>query len=75
METDMGIEDLAKQAQSFLGSDQVKDALKSSKAEDVSDSILDKLEGAVDGATGGKFSDQIGSARDAADKAVGDNNK
>jgi hypothetical protein len=68
----MGIEDLAGQAESFLGSKEVKDALKSSQAEDVSDGILDKLEDAVDKATGGKFDGQVKAARDAADHAVGD---
>jgi hypothetical protein len=68
----MGIEDLAGEAQKFLGSEQVQSALKSSQAEDVSDTILDKLEEAVDAATGGKFDDQIKAARDAADGAIGD---
>jgi hypothetical protein len=68
----MGIEDLAGEAQNFLGSEQVQSALKSSEAENISDNILDKLEDAVDAATGGKFDDQIKAARDAADGAVGD---
>ena len=68
----MGIEDLAGEAQKFLGSEQVQSALKSTQAEDISDNILDKLEDAVDAATGGKFNDQIKAARDAADGAVGD---
>lgn len=68
----MGIEDLAGQAQGFLASDEVQSALKSSQAEGVSDGVLDKLEQAVDDATGGKFHDQISGARDAIDHAVGD---
>jgi len=48
----------------------VQGALKSEQAEDISDGILDKLEDAVEGATGHKFDDQIKAARDAADGAV-----
>jgi len=67
----MGIEDLAGEAGKFLGSSGVQDALKSEQAEGISDDILDKLEDAVEGATGHKFDDQIKAARDAADGAVG----
>ena len=58
----MGIEDLANQA---------KDALKSEQAEGISDKILDGVADAVNKATGDKFADQVDGARDAADKAVG----
>lgn len=68
----MGIEDLAGEAGKFLDSSEVQGALKSSEAEGISDGILDKLEDAVEGATGHKFDDQIKAARDAADGAVGD---
>ena len=67
-----GFDDIAKKAQEFLGNDKVKDALKSEKAEGVSDKLLDGVAGAVDKATGGKFHDQIDSAREQADKQVGD---
>lgn len=67
-----GFDDIAKKAQEFLGSDKVKDALKSEKAEGVSDKVLDGVEDAVNKATGGKFRDQVGSAREQADKKVGD---
>ena len=65
------IGDLGDKAKDFLESDQVQDALKSEQAEDISDNVLDKLEDVADDATGGKFSDQISAARDAADGAVG----
>ena len=65
------IGDLGDKAKDFLESDQVQDALKSEQAEDISDNVLDKLEEVADDATGGKFSDQISAARDAADGAVG----
>ncbi len=68
----MGIEDLAGEAQKLLGSEQVRSALKRSQAEDVSGTIRDKLEDAVDVAIGGKFDAQIKAARDAADGTVGD---
>ncbi|GAA4267427.1 antitoxin [Frondihabitans peucedani] len=67
-----GLDDIAKKAQEFLGSDKVKGALKSEKAEDVSDKVLDGVADAVNKATGGKYSDQIGSAREQADKKIGD---
>jgi hypothetical protein len=68
----MGIEDLAGKAEEFLKSDQVKDALGSSQAEDISDTLLDGVEDVVNKVTGGKFEGALDGARDAADKAVGD---
>ena len=66
-----GFDDITKKAQEFLNSDQVKDALKSEQAEDVSDKLLDGVADAAKKVTGGKFDGQIEGARDAADKAVG----
>jgi hypothetical protein len=66
-----GFDDISKKAQEFLGNDKVKDALKSEKAEGISDDVLDKVAGAVDKATGGKYHDQIENAKDQADKHVG----
>ncbi|KQO60392.1 antitoxin [Curtobacterium sp. Leaf261] len=66
-----GFDDISKKAQQFLGNDKVKDALKSEKAENVSDDLLDKVAGAVDKATGGKYHDQIENAKDQADKKIG----
>ncbi|RFA09789.1 antitoxin protein [Subtercola boreus] len=67
----MGLEDITAKAKSFLADGKVQDALKSEKAEDVSDNILESVSGAVKKVTGGKFDEQIDSARDKADKAVG----
>ncbi|MCW4457543.1 antitoxin [Microbacterium sp. MPKO10] len=52
--------------------DTIDDALHSEKAEDVSDQVLDKASEGADGLTGGKFTDKIDSARDAADEKIGD---
>ena len=67
----MGIEDLTGKAQEFLKDQRVTEALKSEQAEDISDNILDGAANAVQKATGDKFTDQVQGARDAADKAVG----
>ncbi|MFZ7086883.1 antitoxin [Curtobacterium sp. RRHDQ10] len=66
-----GFDDISKKAQQFLGNDKVKDALRSEKAEGISDDLLDKVAGAVDKATGGKYSDKIENAKQQADKHVG----
>ncbi|MFC6356862.1 antitoxin [Luethyella okanaganae] len=58
----MGLEDLTNQAKEFLKSDQ---------AEDISDKLLDGAADLANKVTGDKFSDQVEGARDAADKAVG----
>ena len=49
--------------------DKGKDAIKN---EGTSDKVLDGAENAADKATGGKHGDQIDSARDQADKRIGD---
>jgi len=67
-----GFDDITKKAQAFLKNPKVKDALRSEKAEGISDTVLGKVSGAVDKATGGKFSGQIQSARNEADKRLGD---
>jgi hypothetical protein len=67
----MALDDYTKKAQAFLGSDQVKKALKSEKAEGASDKLLDSVTNAAKKATGGKYDAQIEKARDGADKAVG----
>ena len=38
----MGLEDITKQAQEFLGDDKVKKAMQSEQAEDISDKLLDR---------------------------------
>jgi hypothetical protein len=67
----MGIEDITKKAQEFLNDNKVKDALTSQQAEDISDKLLGGVADAAKKVTGGKFDEQIDGARDAADKAVG----
>jgi len=66
-----GFGDLGKKAQQLLNDPKVQDALKSEKAEGVTDRILGGVAGAVDRATGGKHSEQIDKARDAADRKLG----
>ncbi|MBE6482989.1 MAG: antitoxin [Actinomyces ruminicola] len=58
----MGLDDLKKKAEGVVSSDRV---------EDVSDKVLDKAAEAAKKVTGGKFDSQVDSARDAADKAIG----
>ena len=69
----MGIEDLAKQAGDFAkdNADKIQEALKSEQAEGISDKLLDGAADLANKLTGGKFADQVESARDAADGAVG----
>lgn len=67
-----GFDDITKKAQDFLADDKVKDALKSEQAEDISDKVLDGAEDVVNKITGDKFAQQVGDARDAADKHLGD---
>ena len=67
----MGLEDITKKAQEFLGDNKVQEALKSEQAEDISDKVLDGVADVANKVTGGKFEEQIDGAREAADKAVG----
>lgn len=66
-----GLGDIGRKAQEFLNSEKGKEALKSEKAEGVSDSILDKVAQAADKVSGGKHTDKIQDARDQADKHIG----
>jgi hypothetical protein len=63
--------DITKKAQTFLNDDKVKKSLKSERAEDISDKVLDAVADAADKASGHKHSDQIHSAKAAADKKIG----
>jgi hypothetical protein len=67
-----GFDDITKKAQEFLNDPNVKDALNSEQAEDISDKLLDGVAGAAKKVTGGKFDDKIDGARDEADRHVGD---
>lgn len=71
MEKIVGLDDVTKKAQDLLNDNKVKDALKSEKAEDVSDKLLDGVAGAANKVTGGKFEEQINEAKNKADEAVG----
>lgn len=51
--------------------DKAKDALGSDKGEQTSDSALDRASDTADEKTGGKHSDKVDEARDAADKKIG----
>ena len=51
--------------------DKAKDALNSDKAEEISDKGLNAVSGAADKVTGGKYTDKIENARDAADDKIG----
>ena len=66
-----GFDDITKKAQEFLKDGKVQDALKSEKAEGVSDNILDAVAKAADKATGGKHSEAITNAKEQADKKIG----
>ena len=49
----------------------MSEALKSEQAEGISDKVLDGAADLANKLTGGKFADQVQSARDAADGAIG----
>ncbi|ROS50411.1 Rv0909 family putative TA system antitoxin [Frigoribacterium sp. PhB24] len=66
-----GFDDITKKAQAFLKDGKVQEALKSEKAEGVSDNILDAVADAADKATGGKHRDKIQQAKEQADKKLG----
>ena len=66
-----GFDDIAKKAQAFLNDDKVKKSLKSEQAENISDKVLDAVADAADKASGHKHTDQIKSAKSAADKKIG----
>ena len=64
-------DDITKKATEFLNSDKAKQALNSEQAEGISDKLLEGVADAVDKATGGKHTDKIQTAKEAADKKVG----
>ncbi|MBD8139545.1 antitoxin [Frigoribacterium sp. CFBP 13605] len=66
-----GFDDITKKAQAFLKDGKVQEALKSEKAEGVSDNILDAVASAADKATGGKHANKIQQAKEQADKKLG----
>ncbi|WP_150307852.1 antitoxin [Planctomonas psychrotolerans] len=66
-----GFGNIGRKAQSFLRNPKVQETLKSEKAEGTSDKVLGGLSDAVNKATGGKHTDKITKARNAADKRIG----
>jgi phage terminase small subunit len=66
-----GLDDITGKAKEFLDDNKVKEALHSEQAEGISDKLLDGVADAANKVTGGKFEQQIDSARDEADKKIG----
>ncbi|MGO2036540.1 MAG: antitoxin [Brevibacterium sp.] len=67
----MAFDKFLDKAKNLANDPKIKDKLNSEKAEKVTDSILDKAAGAAESLTGGKHTEKIQKARDAADKAIG----
>lgn len=69
----MSTDDLFKKAQDFVteNKDKIAETLKSEKAEDISDKLLDTAEGLVNKATGDKFADKVGDVKSNIDKNIG----
>lgn len=69
----MGIEDLVNQGKQFLedNKDKLQDVLKSDKAEEVSDSVLDSAAEFVKKVAPDSVDAQVDGVRDTIDKAVG----
>lgn len=67
----MAFDKFLDKAENLANDPKVKDKLNSDKAEKVTDSVLDKAAGVADSLTGGKHSDKIKKARNAADNAIG----
>ena len=59
-------------AKNLANDPKVREKLNSDKGEKATDSILDKAAGVAESLTNGKHTDKIQKARDAADRAVGD---
>lgn len=69
----MTLGDLGKNAEKFMkdNSDKVQSAMKSEKAEEISDKLLDGAAGAANKLTGGKHSEKISEVRDNLDGKIG----
>ncbi len=67
----MALDDYAKKAKAFLDNEKVRNALTSEKAEGPSDKLVNTAADAARKVTGGKHDEKIEKARDAADRAVG----
>lgn len=73
----MGIDDIVNQGKAFLeqNKDKIGEALKSDQAEDVSDNVLDAAADFVKKVAPDSIDQHVDSVRDAADGAIGSNNK
>lgn len=67
----MGLDKIVNAAKKLANDPKVQEHLKSERAEQISDSVLDKAAGAANSVTGGKHEEKITRARDAADRAIG----
>ena len=67
----MAFDKFLNKAKNLANDPKVKDKLNSDKGEKITDSVLDKAAGVAYSLTGGKHSDKIKKARDAADNAIG----
>ncbi len=73
----MGIEDIVNQGKEFLeqNKEKISEALKSDQAEDVSDNVLDAAADFVKKVAPDSIDEHVDNVRDAADDAIGSNNK
>lgn len=71
----MSFDKFINKAKNLANDPKVRDKPNSEKAEKASDSILDKAAGVAESLTNGKHTDKIQKARDAADRAVGTDEK
>lgn len=69
----MGLDDLVNKGKDLIdqNKDKISDALKDEKAEDISDKVLDGASDLAKKVAPEQHHDKIDSARDAADKAIG----
>jgi hypothetical protein len=68
----MALGDMVDKARRLLESEKAQQALKSEKAEGVGDAVLGRAADLADRVSGGKHTESIQKARDAADKRIGD---
>lgn len=71
----MALDKIVNTVKNLANDPKVREQLKSEKAEQISDSVLDKAAGAANKVTGGKHEDKISRARDAADRAIGNDDR
>ena len=67
----MGLDDLIGKAGDLLGSEGVQGALHSEQAEQISDTVLDKVGDAVEGVTGHRFDGAVEQGKGTLDGLIG----